>query len=284
MTEWRPSLKSCKIRNTNGLWTGKESGSWVYSTEEPCLTREVVFLLPTFWPGSQPCLLLSLARLLHMDVSALKSVLGSSAQKHTPDTPAPAFPYHGAWPCPSVWLGLHLHLAALGTWTRWRQPPAVLLWAGPHVRTTMRLQAGSDLSGKAQCVVLSLTFPSSCLPCISRHGVCPSALANHPMECGAGQEPWFGVCASPTDVCRPWLSTGDIQRWALLKAPLPSPLKGEPGGVWAKGCFWSLSPPHVNEPPRLQQAVLLWHNSPSSDCGVPHKLTLDPHLFKIFHT
>lgn len=188
----QPSLKSCKIRNTQ--WSLDREKVWILSAwyrrampdqEGSVPPAHILARLTALLPAP-----LSLARLLPTGVSALKSVLGSTAQKHSPDTAAPAFPYHEAQPFTTAQLGLHLHLAALGTWTRCRQPQAVLPGADPPARMTMRFQEGSDVSSKAPCVVLSLTCPSGCLPCcMSRHGVCPPVLVNLSMECGAGQEP-----------------------------------------------------------------------------------------------
>lgn len=119
-----PSLKSCKIRNSQ--WSLDREKVWILSAwyrrampdqEGSLPPAHILTRLTALLPAP-----LSLARLLPMGVSALKSVLGSSAQKHSPDTDAPAFPYHEAQPFSTAQLGLHLHLAALSTWTRCRQP------------------------------------------------------------------------------------------------------------------------------------------------------------------
>lgn len=128
-------LKAAKKEMHSELWAGDESGSRAYSTEEPCQTRRVVLRLPTFWPGSQPCSLLhspgqsfsTRVFLLWNQCQALQ--LGCSP-KHTPVTPAPAFPYLGACPCPTAWLGLDGQLGSPWPWDKVQAAPgsAALSW------------------------------------------------------------------------------------------------------------------------------------------------------------
>lgn len=91
--------------------------------------------------------------------------------------------------------GAALALGSLSTWTRCRQLQAVLPWAGPHARMTMRLQAGT--------VCGSIPNNSFWLPPLLyfQTRYLPLPLVNHPMECGAGQQPCFGWCVSITHRC-----------------------------------------------------------------------------------
>ena len=179
------------------LWTGDESGSQPYSTEEPCQTRRAVLVPPTFWPGSQPCSLLHcLGQGFSTWVFAVKSVPGSPARVQ-PET----HPCHsctcislrgGAHPCPAAWPGA---ASAAG------QPLVVGQGAGsprqcclelaPCGGLAMRLQAGSYLA-RHRCAVIPRTFPSACLSrCISRHGICPPVLLKHPRSAEQGKS--FGM-------------------------------------------------------------------------------------------